>query len=303
MGTRPVILLKERTDDFNNMPLEETLFWIERFSCHLASEIDFLKMYESEHVEEIRRLLNEDTIKRFKGVALSLKFPYENYLNHSDPNTKEILEQGLLVQSWSSLGSLLESTLQIFLAFYYRFYQRSEWYKWDKEAIAQIEKVLMGDFKSQLESIIEQNKIIGDTKGLTNDIKKSFLTKVKEILKHKIQLPKIERITLSDLIDFYFSENVIESNDYSKADLQIIRDYRNAIHAFQERRIGSWDEYNNYLKAVILLTIDMLSRLPSIPDAVPFPEWYVNDKTEITMQENRWFNYRLAVDIQQLKRS
>lgn len=298
MEVQPIVLLKGRTDAFNNMPLEETLKWIEKISCHMASEIDFLKKYESEHAEVIGELLNEETINRFKGLALSLKFPYGNYRSYVDAGTQEMLEQGLLVQSWSSLGSLLESTLQMFLAFYYRFYIKSEWYKWEKEAINQITDVLTGSFKENLEDIVKQNEANGE-KGITNAIKKSFITKAKEILKQKSDLPKIERITLSDLIDFYFSENVLESNEYSKDDLQKIRDYRNAIHAFQKRVIGSWDDYNNYLKDVIMLTIDILYRLPDLPDEEPIPDWYYAGKTEIIMQEKKWFDYRLGVNIEQ----
>ncbi|WP_416043002.1 hypothetical protein [Bacillus halotolerans] len=298
MGAQPIVLLKGRTDAFNNMPLEETLKWIEKITCHMASEINFLKKYESEHVEVIGELLNEETINRFKGLALSLKFPYENYKSYVDASTQEMLEQGLLVQSWSSLGSLLESTLQMFLAFYYRFYIKSEWYKWEKEAINQITDVLTGSFKENLEDIVKQNEVNGE-KGITNTIKKSFISKVKEILKQKSDLPKIERITLSDLIDFYFSENVLESNEYGKENLQKIRDYRNAIHAFQKRVIGSWDDYNNYLKDVIMLTIDILYRLPNLPDEEPIPDWYYTGKTEIIMQEKKWFDYRLGVNIEQ----
>src|SRR5690606_39188941 len=145
------------------------------------------------------------TITRFKGVAKSLRFPFQNYMGLSDPETQHQIEQGLLIQSWSSLGSLLESTLQIFLAFYYRFYILSEWYKWDEEAISQISGALTGTFKNELNAIVKQNEISG-TKGLTNDIKKSFLDKAKDSLKLKAELPKIHKITLSDLIDFYFSQ-------------------------------------------------------------------------------------------------
>jgi hypothetical protein len=289
------VLLKGRTEAFNNMPLKETLFWIEKISCHMANEIEFLN--ESEHAKEVKELLTEETIKRFKGLAHSLKFPYQNYMIYSDASTKEMLEQGLLVQSWSSLGSLLESTLQIFLAFNYRFYIKTEWYKWNKVAIDQISEVLLGSFKENLGDIVKQNLVSG-LEGLTNDIKKSFVTKAKEILKQKSDLPKIERITLSDLIDFYFNKNVLGSTDYGKGDLQKIRDYRNAIHAFQKRVIGSWDDFNNYLKDVIMLTIDILYRLPDIPDEESIPQWYYDGKTEIIMQEKLWFDYHLSVIIE-----
>lgn len=66
MEDRPIVLIKGRTDSFNDMPLEETLKWIEKISCQMASEIDFLKNYETEHAEVVRELLNAETINRFK---------------------------------------------------------------------------------------------------------------------------------------------------------------------------------------------------------------------------------------------
>lgn len=69
-----VVLIKGRTDAFNNMPLENTLQWIEKISCHMASEINLLKSYEGEHTEVVGELLNEETINRFKGLAIRLNF-------------------------------------------------------------------------------------------------------------------------------------------------------------------------------------------------------------------------------------
>lgn len=296
MGKHPIVLIKGNTEEFKKMPLAETLKWVEKISCHMASEIDFLKDFESDYPEVLEDLLNEETMNRFKGLAMSLKFPFENFKSYSDEPAKAMLEQGLLVQSWSSLGSLLESTLQMFLAFYYRFYVQSEWSKWDKEAIDQIKEEL-GSLKEKLEEIVEQNNA-NDEKGLTSRVKTSFLTKVKDILKQKSDLPKIERITLSELIAFYFSEDVLGSNDaYNDEDLKTIANYRNSIHAFQKRTIGTWEEYNNYLKLVILVMLDILSRLPDIPSEVPIPAWYYEDKTQIVMQEKKWFDYRLGINL------
>ncbi|MGC7812034.1 hypothetical protein [Bacillus paranthracis] len=288
-------ILKEKTDIFINMPLEETLEWMVKFSSQLANEIDFLKEFEAEYAKEIEELLSEETIQRYKGLALSLQLPYTNYKNHTDAGTLEMLKQGLLVQSWSSLGSLLESTLQMFLAFYYRFYKDSTWNTWNEESIKQIEEKLTGEFKDSLDQIVKDNIAKGG-KGLTNPIKKSFLKKVKYILQQKKELPSIEKITLSDLLDFYFSEDIIKDGEYTKEDLQKIRDYRNAIHTFQKRIIGTWDEFNNYLKLVILLIIEISYRLPDPDPGVAFPDFYIKDKSQLIMQEKVWFDYRLVID-------
>ena len=288
------IIAKSDTQNFWEMKLEETLHWIELFSFQFSDEINFLKKYEKTHSEEVEKLLSERTLNRYKGTALSLSVPYEKYNNSMDAEDLNLLEQGLLVQSWSTLGSHLESTLQMFLAFYYRHYIVSNWRVWDEKAIIQIDEVLTGSFKETLEEIISSNT---EEEGLTNNIKRSFISKAKDILKSRKKLPSIERITLSDLIDFYFHEDILVSKEYNQKDLQKIRDYRNSIHAFQERTIGSWEEYNDYLKTIILLLIDMLDRLPILESEDPMPEWYSTQKSALTMKENEWFKYQVKFNI------
>lgn len=290
-----LIFLRSRTDEFNNMPLQDTLRWIEVISGQLANEVDFLKQFQGEYQEEINELLSEETISRFKSVAAALSAPYMTYRSYGNPEIQAVREQGLLVQSWSSLGSLLESTLQMFLAFYYRDYIQSEWYKWDESAIDQILAELNGDFKAALDAVVAKNTQDG-TSGLTSRIKKSFLEKANEILKDKRDLPKIEKITLADLIGFYFKHKVVHSNQYGEGELRKIQSYRNAIHAFQKRSIGSWEELNEHAKVLIMLTINMLYQLPEMPSEVPYPEWYYQNKSTIVMQENQWFDYRIGVN-------
>ncbi len=282
------------------MPLEETFQWMEKIGCHLANEIGFLKDFVQQYAEEIGELLSGETISRFKGVAMSLKYPYENFKAYEDSERRHHVEQGFLVQSWSSLGSLLESTLQIFLAIHYRDYVKSEWYKWDRDAIQQISDELSGGFKESLTKLVKENED-GGKPGLTKRILKSFLEKAKGILKDKLEDPRIEKINLSDLINFYFGQGVIQDTEYTQGDLDKIRGYRNAIHAFQKREIGSWEELNKHIKDLILLSIDMLYRLPDIPQEVPLPDWYVENKSSIIMQEHKWFQYKMELTLDETK--
>jgi hypothetical protein len=62
-------------------------------------------------------------------VQLGIRNQYDTTLTLS--------EKGEFVEV-ASLGSLLESTLQMFLSFNYRFYIESKWNIWDEEAIKQI---------------------------------------------------------------------------------------------------------------------------------------------------------------------
>lgn len=81
-------------------------------------------------------------------------------------------------------------------------------------------------------------------------------------------------------------------------DMHEIRNYRNAIHSFKDRPVGTWEELNEYLKLIIRLMVDMITRLSDLPDEVlPIPEFYSEEKTKLIMQEKEWFDYKLGLSI------
>lgn len=296
-------ILKEKQEKFSNMKLSESLQWIVIYANHLACEVKLLRSYAGVYAEEVSNLLSDETLNRYTGLAFSLRFPYHNYKEVKGKEIKyplDAVEQGFLVQSWSTLGSFLESTLQIFLSIYYHDYIKSNWNVWDEESIQQINDLLTGDFKNLLDTLVKENEKNG-RKGLNNTIKKSYIKKSKEIVKQKSELPKIHRITLSDLLQFYFSEDVISKEDFSQDELEKIRDYRNSIHAFQKRDIGTWDELNEYLKLVLMLVIEIIHRLPMLPDEIPIDGEFFQEKTALLMKEQEWFKYQMMMYVDEDK--
>ncbi|WP_340027086.1 hypothetical protein MHB71_17380 [Paenibacillus sp. FSL H7-0940] len=299
-NTALITLLKGDKTKFNAMPLEDTLRWLAEYGEFLAENVEFLKDFESsEHLEKMNELLSPETITRYKGVSLTLEYPYKNFKEMSkrlDAGTLEKVEQGLLIQSWSSLGSFLESTLQMFLSFYYRFYIQSTWNTWNAAAIVQLQKIMNQDLKQSLDLIISQTASQGGT-GVTGDIRRSFLKRVKEILKDKEALSPVEEMTLTPLIDFYFYERIFAEREYTFADLRKLARYRNAIHAFKKRESGSWAELNEHAKNLILLIRDIITRLPAIWDIpdTPIPQWYYDKETMLTMKEHEWFRFQMKL--------
>ncbi|MFF2499574.1 hypothetical protein [Peribacillus sp. NPDC058075] len=243
------VLLKEQKADFSKMELNETIKWLGQYCIHMAKIIEMLKQYKGlSNVD----YLTDETFRRYKGLALSLSFPIENFrryvpVGEQFENPKEEInsvEQGLLIQSWSSLGSLLESTLQMFLAFYHEDFLKSNWGKWDEKTIRQLEESLVV-FNDKLKQVVTSNQV-SDDGGLNGKRRKRFLEKVQQLIQEKAVMPKLADITLSNLIDFYFSEEVIYNGSiYEKKELQKIRDYRNAIHSFKDRSIGTWNDLMN----------------------------------------------------------
>jgi hypothetical protein len=285
-----MILGKNRKKEFDEMPLQKSLKWLEEFTDYFAYAISELKKLNYEFVIEINDLISEETIKRYRSISKTLKYPYCNF---KEENFSKELEQGFLVQSWSNLGSLLESTLQMFLAFYYRDYTKSTWGTWDSKIIEAINLIVSTDFNDKLKEMVNDETI--EFKGSD---RKSFLDKVKYIIKEKEQLPRIDRLTLEPLIGFYFSENVMDWKHYSVEELRKIRDYRNSIHSFQEREIGTWNEFNHYVKILITLIIDMINRLPDLPDDVPWDTNFYEGRANLLMQEQKWFEFTLTLNDQ-----
>lgn len=301
MGTSEkfkTVLLKEQKEAFSKMELNETIKWLGHYSIHMARIIEMLNQYKEPSNENY---LTDGTFRRYKGLALSLSFPIKNFNRYvpvaeqfDDPEEEiKVIEQGLLIQSWSTLGSLLESTLQMFLAFYHEDFLKSNWGKWDEKTISQLEESLIV-FNDRLKQVIASNQGTDDG-GLNGKRRKSFIKKVRQLIQEKAVMPNLADITLSNLIDFYFSEAVIYNKSiYKKEELQKIRDYRNTIHSFKDRNIGTWDELNEYSKLVLLLVIEMLGQLPSVPDDVPLEEWYYQEETRLVMQQSNWFDFKIG---------
>jgi len=287
------VFIKKQTKAFLDLKLEETQYWINRYANHLVNTVEILEPLAFS--EKVSSLLTEETLNRYRGVAYALSFPYKNYKREeAQENTKNLmaLEQGFLVQSWSNLGSLLESTLQIFLSFYHHDYERSTfWNIWNENAVSQLKNTLNKEVTTALNNIIETNEKQG-IDGITPEIRKSFLKKVRKVIKDKSVMPEINAITLYDLVHFYFEENVINKNEHSQDKYETISRYRNSIHSFQKREIGTWSELNEYSKLVLLLIIEILHRFPDIPDEITCEFNYFKEDRELFHQEVEWLDYQ-----------
>ncbi len=264
------------------MSLDETLTWFEKVTSHFTNKIILIKNSQMANGEAIEELITMETINEYKGLALSLKYPYLSYKTMcSNTNmTKKIVEQGLLFQSWKAFGSCLECTIRLFLNFYYRFYYETNWCETEELKINNIKEILIKNIE---QTIKESDKYIGENK-LTNEIKNSLLNKIKELLEQNSGL-----FTLSHLIDFYIDKNVLENTLCGKESLQKIKEFRIEILSFKKSVLSSWEDLNKYLKLLIKLIIDMLHRLPEVPYDESMLNSFTLDIGEIAMKEKVWF--------------
>lgn len=277
-----MVLIKKPKPIFNELSLSETLNYIDEVACAFADRIAILKEHEVTYSVQVNNLLSAETLERYKSNAKVLKYPYNNFLENLESAE---LSEGFLVQSWSCMGSILETTLQIFLAFYYRDYINTEVNVWDEQVKARLKALVSDDWNNQLKMLVENQEITFSDKD-----RKSFLEKIYKIIEDK-NLPLIEKMTLEPLIAFYFTNGIIEPKEYTDEELRRIRDYRNSIHSFQKRKIGNWDELNHYGKVLLMVLIDMYSRIPDIPDEAPLTRKMHEAQQRVTQLEYQWFEY------------
>lgn len=203
-------------------------------------------------------MINEDTIDRYMAInrlilsTLQLKKLDELKINEIGivyPDTD------ILMISWISLGSALEATMQIFLTVFKSNYDDNPAQKWDEFELEKLNEELSIFILSLKEKNILSSKSV-----------KSFKEEIKKIAKIRKSGLSISRITLSDLMQ-YFRKNVWNECQYFEV-LEQIRDSRNIIHSFSDRRIGSWSDFEQALRVYIMCLLDLKGTMTYIEDLV-----------------------------------
>lgn len=205
--------------------------------------------------EEIQAMLSEDNLNRFRAITKAICFPLKDFdyeisrlLGSDDP--KE--ELGRLMQSWITLGSSVEAALQIFLAIHLSNYKDSAWGKWDRFSYETV--------KSQMFEALNSVPEIDLNKKNRDSLKKIL----KDFLKSKQDTTHLEQMNLQSLISF-FKIHVWWKDDYSE-ELEVIREFRNCVHAFKSRDIGEWERLLDSLKFYCVLLLDLRSMTPDVDD-------------------------------------
>lgn len=201
---------------------------------------------------DIAKLLSDENLNRFVAISNSIIFPLKDVdydLITLFGLDNPIEELGRLMQCWITLGSAVESALQIFLAVYLSDYERSGWHKWE---IFNSEEV-----QNDLVVAINDLKVKG---CLNKDQANSLKDLIKKELKTRKSLPKLETVMLFDLIEFYRKEVKLDGESIAK--LNMIREYRNCIHAFKARDLGEWEVLLDAMRFFCSLILELQSMMP-----------------------------------------
>lgn len=203
--------------------------------------------------------INKKSIKRFLATVENLIGEMENIPYYQQKKLEKQYENQILgfkMKLWIFLGSVLESTMQIFLSVYLYDYKNSNWKVW----IGVEEEKLTKRIFPVIDTLVNEGEIDHkQKKSLKNVLKK-------EIEKHK-SISDVTKMMLEELIVFYHKNNICNKEEIEK--LRLIQKNRNCIHSYREREVDSYWELINS----ILFLVDFMKKLMR-----RFPDMsYLND--------------------------
>ena len=202
-----------------------------------------------------KELIHQETMDRFRSLSrnLSEHIAMGYYYQYEDLENKN--DNAYRLTSWILLGSLTETALQMFLAFYIDDYQKSKWQQWENTDINEVKNPIIDSINNLI-----TNKTITPSQGKT--LKNAIKDKIKE---HTVEHP-VQRVMLDEIIRYYSSMGLLELDDDELSILKEIQSNRNGIHSFERRTIGTWFNLQYCVRFWCYLLELILERLPDIPD-------------------------------------
>jgi hypothetical protein len=171
---------------------------------------------------EAAKLLTKSRLDWQASLARQLKL----FLDKTDK------EYGLLILAWTTLGSLTEGALKLFLSVYFRAYQT--------------------------QNLAKEFKLVKDKKG--------NLISPDGLMLEKLRLFFSERVFPIDAKEHWIRQGEIDWIDW----IRKIQQRRNAIHAFKDKDIGDLEEFHAELKNYLIFLRKINNGLP-YPDEIYMP--------------------------------
>lgn len=205
---------------------------------------DFWKSSKGWSPIEASSLLTKSRLDWQASLARQLKL----FLDKS--NT----ESGYLILAWTTLGSLTEGALKLFLSVYYKVYQT--------------------------QNLAQEFKPVKDKKG--NVISPDGL------MLEKLRLFFAERVFPKDAKEQWKKQGEINWLDW----IQKIQQRRNAIHAFKDKDIGDIEDFYSELQNYLIFLRKINNGLPYPDDVyVPVEDMSDNSSQKIGIQiDGVWIN-------------
>lgn len=233
-----------REDDVQKAKAEEMPYIINHISTGYVKTLRHLIKRN-----EVKEPLTYLSIERLELVieALNMNLTNSSYLKPVNYNNSY---KCVCLQSWVMLGSATEVILQMFLAVYFRDYEKAGLHKWEEFEETQVRNEII----NKLEELQDKKMLSLEN---TQKLKKYI---IKELKSHT-KIPSVDWVKLDELISFFTSEEIIDGSLIPN--LRIIQQNRNCIHAFSQRTI---DESGllDALKGFCFLILQLEMQLPQI---------------------------------------
>ena len=223
-------------------------------TCNKFTKV-MLETTEFSPIEESKTLITSECMERFKSITgiLANQIKEGAYYQYEDL-TKEP-QSAIKLNSWILLGSLTETTLQMFLAFYLDDYKNSKWQQWE-------------DFKAKQvqEPIVECIQKLVEDGMLEAAHGRSLKNAIKDTIKEHTHEHKVQKIMFDELVQLFTELELFKEDELEY--LKQIKSNRNGIHSFQSRYIGTWFDLRYSVRFFCYLLEWVMFHLPDIPDEV-----------------------------------
>ena len=202
---------------------------------------------------ESREMISDKCMKRFESITYILA----DIVKHGEYYAYEDLTDGVQnaskLNGWILLGSLTETTLQMFLAFYLDDYKKTKWQQWEDFEVAKVQTPII----DCINGMVAENILAADQA-------KSLKTAVKEKIKEHTKEHQVQKVMLDELIQLYQHLGLLDDDEIFY--LKSIQSSRNGIHSFQDRDIGNWEDLRYSARFFCYLLEWVIDHLPDIPD-------------------------------------
>lgn len=219
----------------------------ERFTDDMLGTTQFSPSSES------KELISSECMERFGSIIGILADIVEDGGSYEYEDLEGEAQNALKLNGWILLGSLTETVLQMFLAFYIDDYKNTKWQQWEIAEKEQVQK-----------PIIECIQQLVDGKVIDAEQAKSLKKAIKDTIREHTREHDVQKVMLDELIQLYMALDLLDEDEIFY--LRSIQSSRNGIHSFQHREIGNWCDFQYSVRFFCYLMDWIMFRLPDIPD-------------------------------------
>ena len=230
----------------------EDLAELIRSTCHRFANT-MLEITAFSPNAESREMISDKCMERFENITGILADIIKGGMYCAYEDLDNEVQNASKLNGWILLGSLTETTLQMFLAFYLDDYKKTKWQQWEDFETAKVQTPII----DCINGMVAENILAADQA-------KSLKTAVKEKIKEHTKEHQVQKVMLDELIQLYQHLDLFDEDEIFY--LKSIQSSRNGIHSFQERDIGNWEDLRYSARFFCYLLEWVIDHLPDIPD-------------------------------------